>query len=271
MAYECYESQISIIRMQTRFISIALMRSFFALFKANVKIFYRNTQGFYWTILMPAIIYTALSVLPLNSVIHSGLSYSNYVLPGIITLSIMQTGVYGLAYWMVDLKSLGVIKRLMAAPLKPGAIVSAIVASRLIVILVEVGCLTLIGLVFFHATFAGNVFSTLVIAMLGGAIFLLAGLLIANYAKSYDAAAPLTSAVALPLTFLGNVFYPIDALPRGLQILARALPITYLADGLRQAYLYPFDFQKIGFDVFILGVWLMIMLAATLSVFRLKE
>lgn len=123
----------------------------------------------------------------------------------------------------------------------------------------------------FGTHFAGNVFSTLILVIEGGAIFLLCGLLISTFAKSYDAAAPITSAIGLPLTFLGNIFYPITALPRGLQLFARLLPITYLADGLRQAYLYPFDFYKIGFDIIILAVWLAVMLIATLALFKLKD
>ena len=81
---------------------------------------------------------------------------------------------------------------------------------------------------------------------------MLIGLLISNFAKTYDSAAPITSAIGLPLTFLGSIFYPLTVLPHALQTIAKILPITYLADGLRQSYLYAFDFQKIGFDILIL-------------------
>jgi ABC-2 type transport system permease protein len=247
------------------------MQSALQLFLANIKIFYRNRQGFYWTIAMPAIIYIALSVLPVGKSINSQTSYSNYVLSGIIAMSIMQTGIYGLAYWMVDLKTRGVLKRFMVTPIKPAAMIFGIVSSRIVVVLIEVVALTIIGMVFFHATFAGNIISTLLISILGGAIFLLVGLLISNYSKSYETAAPITSAVGLPLTFLGNIFFPIDSLPHVLKVVAKLLPITYLADGLRQAYLFAFDFKKIGFDVLILTVWLVILIAITGVVFRLKE
>ena len=45
------------------------------------------------------------------------------------------------------------------------------------------------------------------------------------------------------------IFFPIDSLPKALRIFAELLPITYLADGLRQAYLYAFDFQKFRYAV----------------------
>ncbi len=247
------------------------MISVWEFFKANLKIFYRNKQGFFWTIFMPAGIYIALSILPISRAVSPMESYSNYLLPGIIAMTIMQTGIYGLAYWMVDLRSRGVIKRFLATPLKSWELIFGILASRMVIILLEVLILTLLGIIIFHTQFVGNILSTLVIALLGSAIFLVLGLLISNFANSYEAAAPITAAIGLPLTFLGNIFYPIDILPPVLQTVAKLLPITYLADGLRQAYLFDFDFFKIGRDVLILAVWLIIMLVILLSVFRLKE
>src|SRR5262249_54163419 len=149
----------------------------YQLFLANLKIFYRNKQGFFWTLAMPAAIYVILSVLPITkSAGPNTIAYTSFVLPGIIAMTVMQTGIYGLAYWMVDLKARGVIKRFLATPLKPWEFVAGILGTRLIVILVEVVVLTLIGVLAFHAKFAGNVISTFIISLLGGGIFLLLGL-----------------------------------------------------------------------------------------------
>ena len=247
------------------------MNSFKQLFLANLKMFVREKEGLYWTILMPAGIYIALSVIPLGKFLNSGIAYSSFLLPGLIAMTIMQGGIYSLAYWMVDLKSRGITKRLLATPLKTPALVISLVCARLVVVFAQVLILTLLGLLAFHATFAGNIFSVLILVFLGGSIFLLAGLLISNYAKSYDSAAPITSAIGLPLPFLSSVFYPLSFLPAALQVIAKILPMYYLSDGLRQAYLYGFDFSKIGKDIFILILWLLGILILTISVFRLKE
>ncbi|MDE2312344.1 MAG: ABC transporter permease [Patescibacteria group bacterium] len=250
------------------------MSSFYQLFLANFKMFFREKEGFYWTVLMPAFIYVALSMLPISAGLAGQIKYSNFVLPGIIAMTIMQGGIYSLAYWMVDLKSRGIIKRLMATPIKQWQLALSLVCARLTIVIGQVIILTLLGTLVFKASFTGslmNLLSILVLILEGGAIFLMIGLLISNFAKSYDAAAPLTSAVGLPLTFLGNIFYPISALPHGLQVFARLLPITYLADGLRQAYLHPFAAAIIGWDIFYLTLWLIAVLALTLWLFRLKE
>ena len=220
---------------------------------------------------MPSFIYIALSVLPIGAGDSSGTSYSTYVLPGIIAMTIMQTGIYGLAYWMVDLKARGVIKRFMATPIRGWEFIAGIISSRMVIVVIEVVVLSLLGVFAFHAKFAGNFVSIIILTLLGGGIFLLLGLLISNFAKSYETAAPITSAIGLPLTFLGNIFFPIDGLPKALKLFAEALPITYLADGLRQAYLYSFNFQKIAKDELILLVWFVAMLALTISIFKLRE
>jgi ABC-2 type transport system permease protein len=247
------------------------MNSFYQLFLANFKMFFREKEGFYWTVLMPAFIYIALSVLPIGKFAGTQIKYSNYVLPGIIAMTIMQGGIYGLAYWMVDLKSRGIIKRLMATPIKQWQLALSLISARLVIVVAQTVILTMLGVFVFHASFFGNILSSLILVLIGGAIFLCLGLIISSFAKSYDTAAPITSAVGLPLTFLGDIFYPISSLPHGLQLFAKILPITYLADGLRQSYLYPFDFNKIGFDILILTGWLILILLVTVKVFKLKE
>lgn len=247
------------------------MNSFYQLFLANLKMFYREKEGFYWTVVLPSFIYIVLSLLPIGQEVSGNTLYSSFVLPGVIALTIMQDGVYSLAYWTVDLKSRGVIKRLLATPLKQWQMALSLVCSRLVIVVAQVIILTLIGKLIFHAAFAGNVLSVLILVLEGGAIFLMVGLLISNYSNSYDSAAPITSAVALPLTFLSNIFYPLSSLPRFLQDIAKVLPITYLSDGLRNAYLYGFNLEIIGKDMLYLTAWLIIMIVVTVSLFRLKE
>lgn len=247
------------------------MNSFKQLFLVNLKIFYREKSGFFWTLAMPAFIYIALSVLPINGAFGKGANYADFVLPGIIAMVIMQGGIYGLAYWMTDLKARGVIKRLNATPIDPKELVLSLVASRILVIFGQVVILTLLGVWFFHARFAGNVLSVAILAALGGGIFLTLGLLISTFATSYDSAAPITSAIGLPMTFLGDIFYPISVLPHSLQIFAKCLPITYLADGMRLAYSQPFSLVAFWPDMAILAAWLLGILLLTSRVFRLKE
>jgi len=246
------------------------MSSFLNLFLTNLKMIYRDKSGLFWTIAVPIGLYIALAALPIPKIAGS-LSYKNFALPGVIAYVVMQSGIYTLAYWMVDLRSRGVIKRFLATPIKTSHLVLSLIAARITVVLVQATIITLIGVIIFRASFSGNIISSFLIILLGGGIFLLIGLLISNYSSSYQTAAPITAAIGMPFAFLGNLFFPVDLLPRAFQIIAKILPVTYLADGLRQAYLYPFNFRNISTYILVLAIWLVAALAVTIKVFRFKE
>ena len=246
------------------------MQSFYQLFLTHLRIVYRDRSGLFWTIAVPVGLYIALAVLPIPN-IAGALSYKNFALPGVIAYVVMQSGIYTLAYWMVDLRTRGVIKRFLVTPIKTGELIMSLLAARITVVILQAIMITLIGTLFFHATFSGNIISSLAIILLGGGIFLLIGLLISNYASSYQAAAPITAAIGMPFAFLGNLFFPIDLLPKAFQIIAKILPVTYLADGLRQAYLYPYNFTKILPSLLVLAAWLIVLLLFTVRVFKIRE
>ncbi len=248
-----------------------MFQSFYQLFLMNLRIIYRNKTGLFFTLVVPLIIYIALSVLPIGRIFNAELSYAQYVLPGIIAMTIMQSGIYTLAYWMIDLKSRNVVKRFLVTPMKHWQLISTVLISRTLVALVHVLFLSLIGWLFFDVSVGGNILFALGFAAIGAPIFLLIGLLISTFADSYEAAAPVTAAVGMPLLFLSNIFYPISVLPDIFQKIARLLPTTYLADGIRSVYLNYGSWNDWGYNVFILVIWLLIMSLVAGIFFRLKE
>ena len=186
-------------------------------------------------------------------------------------MQIMQGGIYGLAYWMVDMRARGVLKRFAVTPINTFELVLSLLSARIVVMLMQVVVMTMLGVLIFDVPFAWNILSIFVFTVLGGGIFLLVGLLISTFAKSYEAAAPITAGIGLPLTFLGDIFYPISTLPHALQVVSKFLPITYLADGLRKVYLEPFSFNAVSFDIFILALWFAVMLGLVIWRFRLED
>ncbi len=245
--------------------------SVYQLFLMNSRLIYRNRSGLFFTLLMPIIIYVALSVLPIGKLVGAQVSYSQFVLPGIIAMTIMQGGIYTLAYWMIDLKSRNVIKRFLVTPLKPSELIGTVLLSRTIVALFQVLFLSVIGWIFFGVTVGGSLWFALGFAALGAPIFLLIGLLISTFADSYEAAAPVTAAIGMPLIFLGNIFYPIDVLPKVFQTVAKFLPTTYLADGIRSVYLNTGTWGDWGYNAAILLIWLIFMIVLAVWLFRLEE
>lgn len=245
--------------------------SFWNLLKVSLKVIYRNQSGLFWTIIMPLAIYIGVAILPINQFLKQDIPYAHYLLPGILAMQVMQGGIYGLAYWMVDVRARGVLKRFMVTPIKTWELVFSLLTARVVVMLMQAVVMTVFGVLVFHVPFAWNILSIALFVVLGGGIFLLIGFLIATVADTYESAAPITAGIGLPLTFLGNIFYPVSTLPYALQVVAKVLPITYLADGLRKVYFEPFSFALVGLDFAVLFAWFIVLLFIVIWRFRLEE
>lgn len=244
--------------------------SFWHLVKVNILVVLRNPNGLFWTLVMPSLIYVALSLLPIKLLLGSE-SYSTYLLPGVLALTIMQGGIYTLAYWTIDLRSRGVIKRMNVAPIKKAELVLSLLISRSLVMVLQAALLSVIGLIFFDAQVNGSIFWILALVFLGGFVFLPLGLLISSFADSYEAAAPVTAAVGLPFTFLGSVFYPVESLPKQLEVIGNYLPITYLADALRMVYLNDATLSDLWWNIVWLVVWIIIISGLAIWRFKLED
>lgn len=243
--------------------------SFWQLFISHLKVIYRNRSGFFWTIVMPALMYIVLSVLPLDALMK--VDYSDFILPGIAAFAIMQGGVYILAYWTVDLRSRGVVKRLQATPLKKSELILSLLCARAVVMLVQVLLLTIIGVILFRTPIEGSLLLIALFVILGAFVVLPIGLIIATFGNTYEAVAPLTAAIGFVLGFLSNIFYPIEVIPQVLQGLSKILPTTYLADGLRNVYLTPDNWELIVTDLFFLLVWAVIINILAFWRFKFEE
>ena len=243
---------------------------FWQLLKINIIMLRRNRSGLFWTLIVPAGTYVALSILPIGAVLGDQ-SYSSFLLPGIIALTVMQGGIYTLAYWMTDQRNRGVLRQLSLTPVRKFNLLLSLIVARSLVMLLQALVITLIGVIFFDAEVKGSVIWAGLFVVLGGFVFLPIGLLISTFANSYDAAAPITAGIGLPLTFLGNVFYPIQLLPGYLMVISKYLPLTFLADALRKIYLQAGGFYKVSTDLFWMLGWIVVIFAITLWRFRIDE
>ena len=172
----------------------------------------------------------SLDARPVNA---RSLGYIDFLMPGVIGMSIMQLGLFSVAFSFVTMKREGVLRRLLATPLHPAALLIAQVITRLLVVLIQTLILAAVAVFLFGAEFAGNFFAVLLAAALGGAVFLALGFAVSGWARSEQQAAPLANIVSLPMMFLSGVFFSRDVLPDALRVVTDYLPLTYLVEAIR--------------------------------------
>jgi ABC-2 type transport system permease protein len=194
------------------------------------------------------------------------LGYIDFLVPGMLALTVMQLGLFSVAFGFVNLKRTGALRRLFATPTSPAYFLGAQVTSRLLIGLLQVLVLLGVGL-WFGLQLVGSVPLLLAVSVLGSIIFLAMGFAIAGWAKNEDQAAPVANLLSLPMTFLSGVFFPRDAMPDLLQRITEFLPLTYLSEALRRIANDGAGIADIGGDLLGLAVWAVIAFVVAVRLF----
>lgn len=186
----------------------------------------RRGESVLLTFLIPVVIlafFSLVDVLPTDTD-----DPVDFLLPGVLALSVMSTAMTGLAIATGFERSTGVLKRLAITPLARRDLIAAKVGAVLGVEALQVALLVVVGLAL-GWTATGGLLVALVAMVLATVAFAGLGMLMAGTLPSLTTLA-LANAVHLVLLLVGGVVVPIDDMPGALQVVARALPIGALSD-----------------------------------------
>lgn len=172
-------------------------------------------------------------VVSVEAVDSDSVRYIDYLVPGILAMSVMNSGMIGLAQVFVSYREKGILRRIKATPFSLSSFIVARIISQVVIAVVQAMILILLGMLLFDLRIDGNLFNVAVMVTIGSLAFLSLGFAVASFARNSEVAAALTNALSFPMLFLSGVFFPIDNAPTWLQPITRVMPLRYLADGLR--------------------------------------
>ena len=206
-----------------------------------VKEIRRFTRIWVQTILPAAITMTLYFVIFGNLIgsqlndIH-GLKYIDYIVPGIILMSIINNSYANVVSSFFSAKFQRHIEELLVSPMPNYLIILGYVSGGVARGLMVGSAVTLVSMFFVDLKFT-HVFVSIAVVILTSTLFALGGLINAVYAKSFDDISIIPTFVLTPLTYLGGVFYSVDMLPGIRQSIAQVNPILYMVNALRYGML----------------------------------
>ncbi|HZA25052.1 MAG TPA: ABC transporter permease [Dehalococcoidia bacterium] len=196
------------------------------------------------------------------------LRFIDFLMPGIVAMAIMQMGLFSVAFAFVQLKKQGILRRLLATPIQPASFLFAQVFTRLVVSILQTLVLIGVAVLFFDVQLVGSILVILLLALIGGAVFISMGFAISGWARSEEVAAPIANVIALPMMFLSGVFFPREAMPEVLQGVTDYLPLTYLAEALRNVAIDGATLWSQWLNLVGLAVWLAFCFVLAVRLFR---
>lgn len=161
------------------------------------------------------------------------LSLFDFLLPGIMAMTIMQSGLMGVTWVVANYREKLVLKRVLTAPVRPSTFFAGLVARFTIVQFVQVTIIFLVATFVFHAKTVGSLAVLALLSVLGSVAFLGIGFAVSTVSKTPEAANNLGSLLNFPMMFLSGTFWPREMIPDALQPVVAALPLTPLVEAMR--------------------------------------
>jgi ABC-2 type transport system permease protein len=234
--------------------------------RMELRLLLRNYENLLVTLGIPLAILLFFGLVPVLPT--DGMSGVDFLVPGVLTLSIMGSSLVSLGISTGFDRAYLVLKRLGATPLRRGELIAAKALAVLAVQAVQVLAVVAMGAVLGWAPDAGVAELSLSVAalVLGSVAFAGIGLALAGGLPAFATLAA-TNAAFLFLMLVSGIAFPLDRIPDALQAVARIFPSTWLAELLRAAFtsgVAPSMLVGLG----VLGVWAAGACAVAAAVFR---
>jgi len=208
--------------------------------------------------------------LPTGDVIvrERGSRYIDFLLPGLIALNLMGSGVWGTGFTIVDARRRKLLKRLLATPMSRAEFLASFPLAQLLLLVLEVGSILLFGVIAFDVPVRGSLATLTLVASCGSLTFGALGLLAAARPTTIEGASGLMNLMLMPMWVLSGVFFSSERFPALVQPVIQALPLTALVDALRLIMLEGAGLAAVAGKLAVLGAWLVLAFLLALKTFR---
>jgi ABC-type multidrug transport system permease subunit len=197
-----------------------------------------------------------------------GSRYIDFLIPGMLGMGLMQSGLWGIGFVIVEMRTRKLIKRMIATPMRRSHFLLAFVFMRALFLIVELPLLLGFGSGVFGVPLRGSLMAVILLSVLGSLAFAGLGLLVASRAQNTQTVSGLINLASLPMFLFSGVFFSSARFPDVMQPFIRLLPLTALNDSLRAVMLDGARLTQLGTPIAVLLVWGMVAFAVALRVFR---
>jgi ABC-type multidrug transport system permease subunit len=203
-----------------------------------------------------------------NEMTEPGGRYIDFLVPGLLGMSIMGGGLWGLGFVTVDMRIRKLLKRFLATPMRKSHFLLGLLLSRMMFMVPEVLILLLFAWLAFGVVIQGSLLAIFALILLGALAFSGIGLLVASRAQTLETVSGLMNLVMLPMWVLSGIFFSPTKFPEAMQPFIHALPLTQLIEALRNVSQEGATLGSQWLQMTILAVYAMVTFVLALKWFR---
>jgi ABC-2 type transport system permease protein len=194
----------------------------------DLKVMFRDRQTLFWSYVFPLFfLFLFCSIFARGRAEAVG-----GLMPGLLTISTMGAGFFGLSIGLVTARERGILRRYRLAPIHPWLIITSALVSNFLITVSSLLFQLAVAKVVYGLTIVGSWWTFVIMVSVGVLAFLSLGFVIAAVAENTKVAPVMGNILFFPLMFLGGAAIPMAFLPPTIRKIGEMLPSSYMVNGL---------------------------------------
>jgi len=177
--------------------------------------------------------YTEGEVSPLEL---PGTRYIDFLVPGLVSMTIMMSCMWGISYGMIDKRSRKLLRRMVATPMVRSHFLAALMVVRIFINTVESALLVFFAWLIFDISIQGSPWALIIVFLAGNIAFCGIAVFTSSRTANTEVGNGVINAVVMPMTLLSGVFFSYHNFPEWSIVIIEKLPLTLLVDGIRGVF-----------------------------------
>jgi ABC-2 type transport system permease protein len=182
----------------------------------------------------------------------TGTRYIDFLVPGLISMGVMMSCMWGISYGIIEKRSKKLLRRLVATPMKKSHFLIALITVRIIMNLIESGVLLIFAIFAFKMSVQGDLSALILLYIAGNIAFAGIAVLVSSHTSNTEVGNGLINVVVMPLMVLSGIFFSYHNFPDWSIGVIKNLPLTMLTDGVRSIFNEGAGFPEVALPILIL-------------------
>ncbi|MDN7676310.1 ABC transporter permease [Burkholderia oklahomensis] len=199
------------------------------------------------------------------------LDYGEFFATGILIMAFMSVGVVSTATTIATLRERNTFKMYVCFPVSRFVFLASLIVSRVLLMLAASVTLMLAARYLFQVPlplWSVRALRAIPIVLLGAAMLLSLGTLLASRARSVAAAEAWCNLIYFPLLFFSDLTIPLRAAPHWLRVVLLVLPTNQFAVALRGVFIRDAGYAQAAWPLAVVAGWTLVFLAGAALTFR---
>jgi ABC-type multidrug transport system permease subunit len=163
----------------------------------------------------------------------TGTRYIDFLVPGLITMGVMMSCMWGISYGIIEKRSKKLLRRLVATPMRKSHFLIALITVRVVMNFIESFALLIFALLAFRIKIQGDITALILIYLAGNIAFAGIAVFVSSHTSNTEVGNGLINFVVMPLMVLSGIFFSYQNFPEWSLGVIKNLPLTMMTDGFR--------------------------------------